>query len=96
MEDLRLEELDFSARRLNVRNSKNQKDRIVFLTETVNLALRDYLLVRGTGNGSDMVFLYRNAALKRSLIHSQLKCLGKRWACMSTATASGTPALRSY
>jgi hypothetical protein len=56
---------------------KKPKDRTVYLTEHVLLALQEYLAVRGEGS-SDHVFLYRNAALSKDLIRSRLKTIGKR------------------
>jgi len=77
VEELRLEDLDFGQKRLSVRDGKGKKDRTVYLTETAIHALQKYLAVRGEGSG-DHVFLYRNAPLKRDLIHSQLKAAGER------------------
>ena len=76
-EELRLEDLDLGGRRLSVRNSKGLKDRTIYLTASLLLALQTYLAVRGEGSG-DNVFLYRNAPLSRSLIRSRLKTIGER------------------
>jgi site-specific recombinase XerD len=88
VEELRLEDLDLSARlnaglpggRLSVRNGKGLKDRTIYLTETTIQALQGYLAVRGESNTqhSDHVFLYRNAPLKNDLIRNQLLYLGQR------------------
>jgi site-specific recombinase XerD len=77
VEELRLEDLDFPAKRLSVRNGKGLKDRTVYLTEAVMGALKDFLAVRGKGSG-DNVFLYRNAPLKKDLIGSRMRDCGKR------------------
>lgn len=77
VEDLRLEDLDFPGRRLNVRNGKGLRDRTIYLTEAVIAVLQAYLAVRGTGSG-DHVFLYRNAPLSKDLIRSRLKTIGQR------------------
>jgi site-specific recombinase XerD len=77
VEELRLEDLDFSQKRLSVRDGKGRKDRTVYLTETAIHALEDYLAVRGEGSG-DHVFLYRNAPLKKGLIRAQLKYAGEK------------------
>jgi integrase/recombinase XerD len=77
VEELRLEDLDLSGRRLSVRNGKGLKDRTVYLTDASVHALRAYLAVRGTGP-SDHVFLYRNEALKKDLARSRLKDAGER------------------
>lgn len=77
VEELRLEDLDFPGQRLSVRNGKGLKDRTIYLTETAVGALQNYLAVRGEG-GSDHVFLYRNAPLKKDLLRDQLKYAGER------------------
>jgi integrase/recombinase XerD len=77
VEELRLEDLDLSHKRLSVRNGKGLKDRTIYLTETAILALQDYLAVRGEG-GTDHVFLYRNALLKKDMLRDQLKYAGQR------------------
>jgi len=77
VEELRLEDLDFPGRRISVRSGKGLRDRTVYLTEIVIAVLQAYLAVRGTGSG-DHVFLYRNAPLSKSLIHSRLKTIGQR------------------
>jgi site-specific recombinase XerD len=77
VEELRLEDVDLAGRRLSVRNGKGMKDRTVYLTDTTVQALQAYLAVRGPGP-SDHVFLYRNQALGKDLIHGRLKAAGKR------------------
>lgn len=64
VEELRLEDLDLTQKRLSVRDGKGRKDRTVYLAETAIRALQEYLVVRGDGSG-DHVFLYRNAPLKK-------------------------------
>ncbi len=76
-EELRLEDLDLPGRRLSVRNGKGLKDRTIYLTASVMLALEEYLSMRGEGSG-DHVFLYRNAPLSKDLIRSRFKTIGKR------------------
>lgn len=77
VEDLRLEDLDLESRRLTVRRGKGLLDRTVFLTDTAVSALKAYLAVRGPGP-TDHVFLYRNQALSKDLIHGRLKACGAR------------------
>lgn len=77
VEDLRLEDLDLDGLRLTVRRGKGQVDRTVFLTNTAVGALRAFLSVRGPGP-TDHVFLYRNQALSKDLIHGRLKACGER------------------
>jgi integrase len=77
VEDLRLEDLDLEGRRLTVRRGKGLLDRTVFLTSSVVHVLRAYLPMRGPGP-TDHVFLYRNQALSKDLIHGRLKACGER------------------
>ena len=77
VEDLQLEDLDLAARRLTVRQGKGSKDHTVYLTERTVEALRDYLGVRGQG-AEGHVFLYRNQAVRKDLIHSRIKLAGER------------------
>jgi len=77
VEDLRLDDLDLAAGRLNIRNSKGMKDRTIYLAPGLLRALREYLAVRGQRSG-DHVFLYRNAPLEKSLVRSRLKTIGIR------------------
>jgi hypothetical protein len=77
VEELRLEDLDFTQKRLSVRDGKGKKDRTVCLTDTAIRAIQDFLPVRGEGSG-DHVFLYRNAPLKKDIVRAQLKYAGER------------------
>jgi site-specific recombinase XerD len=77
VEELRLEELDLPARRLTVRQSKNMKDRTVFMTDTTVQTIQEYLTVRGPGP-TDHVFLYRNQPVSKDLIRGRLKAAGDR------------------
>jgi integrase/recombinase XerC len=77
VEELRLEDLDLGQKRLSVRDGKEKKDRTVYLTETANHALQEYLAVRGEGSG-DHVFLFRNAPLRKDLIRDRLKVAGQQ------------------
>ncbi|GAB4506926.1 MAG: hypothetical protein Fur0017_31750 [Anaerolineales bacterium] len=74
VEELHLEDLNLSGRRLSIRDGKGRKDRTVYLTDLAVKALREYLQVRGVGV-TEHVFLYRNAALNKSFIGSFLKTL---------------------
>ena len=77
VEELRLEDLDLSGRRLTVRQSKGMKDRTVFLTDTTAGAIEAYLEVRGAGP-TDHVLLYRNQPLCKDLIRGRIKAAGQR------------------
>jgi site-specific recombinase XerD len=75
--ELRLADVDLGERRLNIRDSKNRKDRTVYVADAAAQALREYLAVRG-GGLTDHIFLYRHAAVKQDLIRARLKELGTR------------------
>jgi site-specific recombinase XerD len=77
VEELRLEDLDFPQKRLTVRDGKGKKDRTIYLTDTAIRVLQDYLGVRGQA-GSDHVFVYRNAPMKKDLLRARLRAAGER------------------
>jgi integrase/recombinase XerD len=77
VEALRLEDVDLNAKMLIVRDGKGLKDRVVYLSEAVIAALRDYLAVRGTARNSH-VFLYHNAPLKKDLLRRRFQAAGKQ------------------
>jgi integrase len=76
VEELRLEDLELSQKRLVVRDGKGRVDRTVYLTQTTIKALQAYLQVRGVGF-SEHVFLYRNAPLKKDLLRANLQYAGE-------------------
>ncbi|MFQ5614326.1 MAG: tyrosine-type recombinase/integrase [Anaerolineae bacterium] len=77
VEELRLDDLDLTRRKLTVRDGKGRKDRTVYLTRTIVRALQAYLAVRGMGP-TDHVFLYRNRAIRKDLLHSRIRDAGRR------------------
>jgi site-specific recombinase XerD len=77
LEELLLEDLVLESRKLTVRKGKGEKDRTVYLTETVVAALQTYLSVRGQGP-TDHVFLFRNLPLKKDLARDRIKAGGRR------------------
>jgi site-specific recombinase XerD len=77
VEELRLPDLDLAGRKLLVRQGKGRKDRAVYITDTVVRVLEGYLTVRGMGP-TDHVFLYRNLAVHKDLIHCRIKYAGER------------------
>jgi site-specific recombinase XerD len=76
VEELRREDLDLAGRRLTVRQSKNLKDRTVYMTDATVRALKEYLAVRGPGP-TDHVFLYRNQPVSKDLIRTRIKAAGQ-------------------
>jgi site-specific recombinase XerD len=77
VEELRLEDMDLTGRKLTVRQSKGLKDRVVCMTDTTVRAVREYLALRGSGP-TDHVFLYRNQPVCKDLIRGRIKSAGKR------------------
>ena len=67
-----------------MRRGKGLKDRTVYLTERAAQAVNEYLPVRGMGP-TDHVFLYRNQALSKDLIHGRLQLAGNRVGVKVTA-----------
>jgi len=76
VEELRREDLDLAGRKLTVRQSKNLKDRTVYMTDTTVRALTEYMAVRGPGP-TDHVFLYRNQSVNKDLLRERIKAVGK-------------------
>lgn len=77
VEDLTLDDLDLVGRKLMVRQGKGQKDRTVYLTDTVVRAVQDYLAVRGPGS-TRHVCLYRAEPLCKDLLRARLKAAGQQ------------------
>lgn len=77
VEESRLEDLDLPGRKLMVRQGKGQKDRAIYLTDTVVRALQDYLAVRGQGE-TEHVFLYRHRPVCKDLIRARIRAAGER------------------
>ncbi len=77
VEELGLEDLDLTAHRISIRDSKDRRDRTVYITDTAIRVLREYLAVRGKGAGNN-VFLYHNAPLKKDLVRSRIQSAGER------------------
>lgn len=77
VEELRLEDLDLAGRKLTVRQSKNLKDRTVYMTDTTMHAIKSYLIMRGPGP-TDHVFLYRNQPVSNDLVRERIKAAGKK------------------
>ena len=76
VEELRQEDLDLEGRKLTVRQSKQLKDRTVYMTDATVRALKEYLAVRGPGP-TDHVFLYRNQPVSKDLVRERIKAAGK-------------------
>ncbi len=82
---LKLQDIEWEARRLRIEQSKGLKDRYIYLDKAVLGALQAYLAVRplaGTGGQAEYlpqnVFLYRHAPLSRSYCFQRLETYGLR------------------
>jgi len=75
--DLRLGDIDLSAQRLIVRHGKENRDRSVPISPTLMAALEAYLPLRGTAQ-TDHLLVYRQQALKPSLIQARLHRYGQQ------------------
>ncbi|HRQ42668.1 MAG TPA: tyrosine-type recombinase/integrase [Chloroflexota bacterium] len=77
LEDLRLSDVDMAAETILIREAKGLKDRSVYLTERVIMAIEQYLAVRGPAL-SDHLFIYRHKPLSKDLIRCRLQAAGER------------------
>jgi site-specific recombinase XerD len=75
--DLRLGDIDLAARRLTVRQGKENRDRTVPLSPTLLATLRAYLPVRGVAQ-TDHLLLYQQQALNFSMIRGRLNRYGQQ------------------
>ncbi len=86
--NLKLDEIEWNARRIRIEQSKEMKDRLVYLDEAVLAALRAYLEVRGqTLYLPKNVFIYRHMPLSRSY------CFKKNGNLRETLCSKSTSAL---
>ena len=64
---LKLQDIEWDAKRLRIEQSKALKDRQIYLDEAVLGALRSYLAVRGQADALPQnVFIFRHAPLSRT------------------------------
>ncbi|MBN1453004.1 MAG: tyrosine-type recombinase/integrase [Anaerolineales bacterium] len=75
---LRLNDIDMDARKLFIHNSKERKDRIAYISDTVALAVQQHLAIR---TNSDSVYLFTTQhgalhprSLQRRLVHYSRQC----------------------
>jgi site-specific recombinase XerD len=102
---LRLQDIDWEGRRARIEQSKNMKDRIIFLSQATIDALNAYLEVRGLPEAlPDFVFVFRHAPLTRTYCFERLRTycapLGfrvhphqLRHSCATLLLNSGAPVL---
>jgi site-specific recombinase XerD len=76
---LKLQDIEWDAKRLRIEQSKALKDRQIYLDEAVLGALRAYLAVRGQADVLPQnVFVFRHAPLSRSFCFQRLETYGRR------------------
>jgi site-specific recombinase XerD len=76
---LKLQDIEWDAKRLKIEQSKGLKDRQIYLDEAVLEALRSYLAVRGQAEAlPDNVFIYRHVPLSRAYCFQRLETYGAR------------------
>ncbi len=75
--DLRLGDIDLAARRLIVRRSKNDRDRSIPLSPTLQVALTAYLPVRGEAH-TDHLLIQHQQAVREGLIRYRLRRYGQQ------------------
>ena len=75
--DLRLGNVDLAARRLVVRQAKNNRDRTLPLSPTLLAALTAYLPVRGEAQ-TDHLLIHRQRAVQEGLIRYRLRRYGQQ------------------
>lgn len=75
--DLRLGDVDLTARRLVVRQGKNNRDRTIPLSPVLQASLTTYLPVRGEAQ-TDHLLIHRQRAVKEGLIRYRLHRYGQR------------------
>jgi integrase len=75
---LRLNDIDIEARKLFIRNSKERKDRIAYMSDTAVLAVQQHLAIR---LNPDAVYLFSTQhgalhprSLQRRLVHYSRQC----------------------
>jgi site-specific recombinase XerD len=64
---LQLNEIDFSERRLFIRNSKERKDRIAYMSDTATMALQQHLAIRLNQDSGYVFAIHHRAMTPRSL-----------------------------
>ncbi len=78
---LKLQDIEWDAKRLRIEQSKALKDRQIYLDEAVLGALRSYLAVRGQADALPQnVFVFRHVPLCRTYCFKKLETYGLRCA----------------
>jgi integrase/recombinase XerD len=102
---LRSQDIDWEGRRIRIEQSKNMKDRMVYLSQATVDALQAYLEVRGVAEAlPDFVFIFRHRQLTRSYFFERLRTYCQvlgihvhphqlRHSCATLLLNSGAPVL---
>ena len=76
---LRMEDIDWTARRIRIEQSKGLKDRIVYLSPDSLTALQAYLEVSGVKEVlPDFLFIYRHKPLSRTYCSERLRTYARK------------------
>lgn len=76
---LKLNDIEWGARRVRIEQSKGLKDRQIYLDDAVLGALQSYLAVRGQAEAlPENVFIFRHAPLSRTYCFQRLNTYGRR------------------
>ncbi|OGO72174.1 MAG: hypothetical protein A2Z49_10310 [Chloroflexi bacterium RBG_19FT_COMBO_56_12] len=77
--DLRMADLDFTARQARIQQSKGLKDRVVYLSDASIKALQAYLVVRGPKEAlPEQMFIYRHQPLGKFYCWQRLRTISER------------------
>ena len=102
---LKLQDIEWEAKRLRIEQSKALKDRYIYLDDAVLSALRSYLAVRGQAEAlPENVFVFRHVPLCRTYCFKKLETYGLRCgmkasphqlrhSCATLLLNAGAPAL---
>lgn len=102
---LKLQDIQWEAKRMRIEQSKGLKDRQIYLDEAVLAALRSYLEIRGQADALPQnIFVYRHAPLSRSYCSQRLETYGRycgvkasphqlRHSCATLLLNAGAPVL---
>jgi site-specific recombinase XerD len=82
---LKLEDIEWEARRVRIRQSKGLKDRLVCLSGVTIDAIKAYLEVRGPSEAlPENVFIFRHASLSASYCYERLETYGRVSGCRAS------------
>ena len=74
---LLLHEIEFEARKIFIRNSKERKDRVIYISDTTAMALQQYLAIR-SNQGSSHLFPTRRGIMTTRTLQRRLADYGQQ------------------